>query len=267
MRIVLYYDELGIVNPLGSKTGLHKIGTFYFVVQNLPPHMNSELSSIHVLILCCDTDVKKYDINKILEPFLKDLEKLESDEGVPMLILDIEEVYVLRASIAAFCGDGLAVHKVYNFLEPAANLFCRMCLYSRENLHDGSLACRQARTIDTYNTHIEFLKNAKYSDQVKPLTGIHGECTLNYSRYFHICHNKVFDPMHDILCGIGPMVLKLVVCKFVLELKFFNTQNFNSRISAFHYAFVKRKNKPSANFNDRLLNSKGHTLNQKAMQM
>nr|XP_012224837.1 PREDICTED: uncharacterized protein LOC105673639 isoform X1 [Linepithema humile] len=82
IRIQLYYDELKIVNPLGSKTGINKLGVFYYTIQNLQSHMNSETSSIHVLLLCCHVDIKKYKMKKILSPFLEDLVKLESDEGV-----------------------------------------------------------------------------------------------------------------------------------------------------------------------------------------
>ncbi|KYM96613.1 hypothetical protein ALC62_12740 [Cyphomyrmex costatus] len=72
-----------------------------------PPHMNSELSSIHVLLLCCHVDIKKYTLNKVLSHFLKDLAKLKSDEGVPILLE--KEKYTLRALLAAFCGDGLSM--------------------------------------------------------------------------------------------------------------------------------------------------------------
>lgn len=72
--------------------------------------------------------------------------------------------------------------------------------------------------------------------------------------------------MHDILCGIGPMILKLVLANYVMELKLFNIEDFNDRLVSFQYDFVERKNKPSANFNVRILNQKGNILNQKAMQ-
>nr|XP_012218876.1 PREDICTED: uncharacterized protein LOC105670111 [Linepithema humile] len=127
LRIQLYYDELEIVNPLGSKTGVHKLGAFYYTIQNLPPHINSELSSIHVLLLCCDSDVKKYGFKKILAPFLQDLVKLEGDKGIPIEIGPHQ--FILRGFLAAFVGDGLSVHDVYNLLGPSANKFCRMCLY------------------------------------------------------------------------------------------------------------------------------------------
>ncbi|XP_029174743.1 uncharacterized protein LOC114943324 [Nylanderia fulva] len=96
---------------------------------------------------------------------------------------------------------------------------------------------------------------------------MHGECCLHSSRFFHICKNLIFDPMHDILCGIGPMVLKLVLIRYTLELKFFHINDFNNRIASFQYDFVEKKNKPSANFSKRILRVKGHTLNQKAMQI
>lgn len=73
--------------------------------------------------------------------------------------------------------------------------------------------------------------------------------------------------MHDILCGIGPMVLKLVLIHYILELKLFHIDDFNNKIASFQYGFVERKNKPSANFNERILHIKWHTLNKKAMQI
>lgn len=158
IRIQLYYDELEIVNPLSSKTGIHKLGVFYYTIQNLPPQINSELSSIHVLLFCCHLDIRKYEMKKILSPFLEDLITLESDEGVSILLG--EEKYILRASLAAFCRDGLAVHEVFNFLSPSSNLFCRMCLYTRQDLHNGSIEIKQSRDVTVYNEYLNRLQNA-----------------------------------------------------------------------------------------------------------
>lgn len=96
---------------------------------------------------------------------------------------------------------------------------------------------------------------------------MHGDCCLHSSRFFHVCRNLIFDPMHDILCGIGPMILKLLLVRYTMELKLFHIDDFNNRVASFQYGFVERKNKPSANFNERILNQKGHTLSQKAMQI
>lgn len=142
-----------------------------------------------------------------------------------------------------------------------------MCLYTRQDLHNGSTEIKQPRNIEIYNEHLHALRNAKYSNNIKTLTGMHGDSCLHSSRFFHICRNLIFDPMHDILCGVGPMVLKLVAVRYTSELKLFHTYDFSNRAAAFKYGYVERKNKPSANFNDRILNQKGQTLNQKAMQI
>jgi len=51
LRMKLYYDELEIVNPLGSKSGIYKLGAFYYIIQNILAHINSDLGSIHAITL------------------------------------------------------------------------------------------------------------------------------------------------------------------------------------------------------------------------
>lgn len=227
--------------------------------------MNSELNSIHVLILCSHVDTQKYDFRRILSPFTNDLSKLESDEGVPIYFG--EEKFVLRASLMSFCGDGLAVHEIYNHLCPSANLFCRLCLYTRANLHATSLEKAPERTEQIYNEQLELLRLSNHYEGTMTATGIKGPCVLNDSRYFHISRNKVFDIIHDLLCGICPMVIKLVLHQYIIIQKIFSVQYFNGVISAFNYGYVERKNKPSANFTVGMLSRKDHTLCQKAAQM
>lgn len=49
LRLQLYYDDLEITNPLGSKTIIHKLGVWLYKITNIPSHMNSDLGSVHVL--------------------------------------------------------------------------------------------------------------------------------------------------------------------------------------------------------------------------
>ncbi|KAJ8669527.1 hypothetical protein QAD02_000786 [Eretmocerus hayati] len=264
LRLKIYVDDLEIVGPLGSKTGVHKLTVFYLQIDDLPSHMNSELSSIHVLIICSSEDVKKYGYGKILAPFLDDLKKLESDEGVQILIDD--EIYVLRATVIALCGDGLAIHEVYALLSPSSNKFCRMCMYSREDLHNASLERAPERTEDLFNQHYDLLRESNYSQEVKTLTGVNGESSFT-SRFFHISRNKIFDLMHEFLEGICPMTIKAVLHQYVIIEKRINIQEVNDRIYSFNYGYVEQKNKPSANFTVQMLTRDGHGLSQKAMQM
>lgn len=59
--------------------------------------------------------------------------------------------------------------------------------------------------------------------------------------FFHICKNNIFDPMHDILCGIGPMILKLVLVHYFIELKFFKIEDFNNRLNIISIWLCRKK--------------------------
>lgn len=141
-----------------------------------------------------------------------------------------------------------------------------MCMYSRDDLHLGNLQPVQKRTKALYDQHLALLKNTNFSSESKTATGIRGECCLNESKYFHITLNKIFDPMHDFLCGICPMILKLVLHEYILVQKKFSCNNFNVRIASYQYGYVEMTNEPSANFTDSMLRKNDHTLSQKAMQ-
>ena len=112
IRIFFYHDELEIVNPLlGSKAGVHKIGAFSVKFQNIPDQANSDLPSIHALIVCKYEDSKMCGFANILEPFLHDLDLLESEFGVETFVHEVK--YVLHGTVTQFCGDTLAVMEVF----------------------------------------------------------------------------------------------------------------------------------------------------------
>ncbi|CAN7978790.1 unnamed protein product, partial [Ixodes persulcatus] len=83
--IFLYTDELEIVNPLGSATGVHKLLVVYFSVVNLHPKYRSQLSSMHqhLLAVVKYSDVKTFGLQQILDPLLCDLSFL-SETGFDM---------------------------------------------------------------------------------------------------------------------------------------------------------------------------------------
>lgn len=262
LRIQPYFDEIVVNNPLGAKVHPHKVGAFYFIIQNLPDHLNSFLGGVHVFAFSYSADVSKYGMEKMLEPFLFDLARLESDEGVKYEVGN--DVMILRASIATNSGDGLAIHQLFGLLSPAARHFCRQCMISRQQLKTGDQIVFQQRTKELYEEHLaRVLSDPAASTE----TGLKENSPLNQSKYFHCTNNFSFDPMHDILEGIAQFELKLVTSHFILSGEYdFDVDTLNDRINLFQYGFPEVKNKPSANFSLTSLKSSDHKINQKAAQ-
>ena len=122
IRLQIYWDDIEVVNPLGSKTSIHKIAAFYFSIQNIPPVESSQLSSVYLLALAYSEDMKQPGtFEKILAPFLYELRKLESERGVTVEVNG--EPYCLRATLTVLCADTLAAHLILGLLAPSANYF------------------------------------------------------------------------------------------------------------------------------------------------
>lgn len=271
LRIQLYYDDFVVNNPLGSNVHPHKLGAFYFVIQNLPDHLNSFLGGIHVLGMCYTADIEKYGMKAVLQPFLKDLKLLESDEGVQMKINN--EDYILRASIAEVCADGLAAHQMFGLLSPAASHFCRLCMVSREDYNNNTNLPAILRTKRLHDEQMKLIKGAttvKDCQAARTQSGVREESALHSSPYFHYTNNYVFDPMHDIFEGIASYVTKLVLHHFLTNFKKYKLtlDTLNSRLHLFGYGITDIKNKPSSNFTTAsIYNLKDDKLSQSSAQM
>lgn len=110
----LYFDEFEVCNPLGSKTGSHEIGAFYFTITNFPWQLNSYLENINLLALCYNADIKQFGINLVLDVITSDLKILEN-EGVFIEDLDTSIMYNL--------GGATLLGMVESF---QANHYCRI---------------------------------------------------------------------------------------------------------------------------------------------
>ena len=59
LMIQLFYDGLGVTNPLRGHSSLHNIGVFFFLIRNLPSQYTSCLANVHLVALCYSQDLKK----------------------------------------------------------------------------------------------------------------------------------------------------------------------------------------------------------------
>ncbi|KAK3754666.1 hypothetical protein QZH41_009115 [Actinostola sp. cb2023] len=128
LQIILYYDEVEVVNPLGSKTYTHKVGVFYYTLGNIDPKYRSQLKCMQLLCIAKRPVIKKYGTNVMLESFMDDLGELEKDAGHQFTVKG--EMKSFAGTVVYFSGDNLASQEVGEFkIGSASALKCRECMH------------------------------------------------------------------------------------------------------------------------------------------
>ncbi len=263
LQLCLYFDECEVVNPLGSRRGIHKIGFIYMSLRNVHPMFNSRLSNIHVVAAFSSLDRSKYGFDKILAPIVRDIKQLE--RGVDLKLHDGTIVHK-RGTLVQIVGDNLGLNQLCGFVESfSATHFCRMC-----TMHKADCA-------DTYrDDSLELRSKDQYTQQLQDLLrgtltakdcGIKSSCSLYSLQYFHVIENVSVDIMHDLLEGVVPYELKLIFSSFIFEKKYFTLEFLNGCLASFDYGCSDRKNKPTAFTDAELRDQQKTTLNQKACQI
>ena len=97
LQIALYYDDLEVCNPIGSRRIIHKLGNtlylimfdnsmcyfhctavFYFFLCNIDPMLRSKVRRIQLVAIAKSEHFKRYGANLILQPMIEDIKKLVS---------------------------------------------------------------------------------------------------------------------------------------------------------------------------------------------
>jgi len=119
-------------------------------------------------------------------------------------------------TVVQIVGDNLGLNQLFGFVESfCAHHFCRLCMADKA-------ACSVICTDDG----LQLRYREQYSQQLKCLQdgtlttkdcGIKTSCLLNTLQYFHITDNVTVDVMHDLLEGIIPYELKLILHSFIFK--------------------------------------------------
>lgn len=117
-------------------------------------------------------------------------------------------------------ADNLGGNSLFGFVESfRANKPCKVCTGSKEEF--------QSKFTEE---HCQLCSKQEHSDHVEASArdpnsctenGVKKDCVLNTLRYYHITNNFCPDVMNDILEGIAPMELKLVLRALIFEEEFF----------------------------------------------
>ena len=213
LRLLIFFDEVEAVNPLGSKVKIHELGNFCFIILNLPTAENSLLSNIHPYSLVKSKNLKLSGFSFVLDEFLHELADLESDEGM-LLTIPGRPNFRVQGTIAISAADTKGAHELGGFMSPSCDKFCRGCLISRRDIRQHPTSKSLVlRNQTNYDNGVKQAKNVENGDSS---TGLKRDCPLNKSRYFKIYDNLIFDAMHDLLEGVCPFVTKLVIRHWIL---------------------------------------------------
>ena len=119
------------VNPLGSKTAIHKLGAFYFVFKNFSPAVNSSLQNIHLLALAHAADLKNHSVDSVMKVVVEELTKLH-DHG----FYSHDDKMHYNVYLTQVVGDNLGLHAMLSFAEifNRARHCCDLCMATQDEI-------------------------------------------------------------------------------------------------------------------------------------
>lgn len=237
--LVLYSDEVEIVNPLGSKRGIHKIFVVYFSVLNIHAKYRSQLSSIHVVLVAPYKLVIKHGIDVILKPVVDDVSALWM---TGFTIWKNSVAVKVKAILVAFCGDNLSMNRLGGFTCSFSRGHpCRFCIAPRSAFniafHESDV---QIRNLPLHKNHVASAKINKPLSTA--LYGVKDESPLTDITYFNVTLQLPPDLMHDVLEGAIPHVLRHTL-QGLLSCGVIRYSDLD-RIRTFTFGAHDKKNKP-----------------------
>ena len=127
-----YNDDLEIVNPLGSYTGIHKVGVKYTIIKGVPPILNSRLENIMLNTIIVASDRRKFSDEDCFDKYIDEMTDLKLNSFTCFVDRPEYKIYV---PVVQVIGDNLAVNSLLSFTESfAATYPCRVCKMTREDI-------------------------------------------------------------------------------------------------------------------------------------
>lgn len=91
--------------------------------------------------------------------------------------------------------------------------------------------------------------------------GINNRCILNQLKYFHCVGTLLPDVMHDVLEGVLPYEMKIMLQRFIQDDKYFQLDDLNYKIENFELGYSETTNRPTP-ISHKTLTSSDNSLKQ-----
>ena len=248
IKLVIYFDEFGICNPLRNKATDYSLGAVYFAIDE--GQSLSALSDIYLVLLCPTKLMKLYGMDTVMKPAVRSLANLLSDG-----VMACGEHFSVSVEFVA--GDNLGIHKLAGFQESfsSGRRPCRTCYATNEEFnsklteHDLSL-----RTEERYREELKDL-DVDGDDGALKGSGIKGKCVFDDLSGFKVTEMFPPDIAHDLFeGGVVSHTLALVLSYFIFQVKLLSLGALQKAMTSFTYVRSDRVNTP------RVLQAKGRKV-------
>lgn len=255
-----YYDELEIVNPVGTYVKKHKLGCLFFTIANVRPRYRSVLKAINLVAVVRYQDIQDGNIDSFLAPFVSDLKKLYCD-GITVSVGS--EKCRFYGGLIAFLADNLAAQLLGGFKQSMSFSLriCRSC-YSTRALSKTCFVESSCtlRTTESHYTQSQLL-NGPLMKHYSTVYGINRLSVLEEIPGFSVVNGIHYDIMHDMFEGVVPYEVKLLL-RHCIQSGYFSLKLFNERVESFNFD----DNTPTL-IDERVLTNSDRKLRQSASQM
>lgn len=230
LMLQLFYDDLGVTNPLRSHGSVHNVGVFYYTIKNLPQSYNSCFANVHLLALCYAHDISVYGFDAILDKFVHEINEL-SVNGIDGDFPIIGKC-TIYASLCNVACDNLALNSLFGFIKSfSGSYFCTLCYATSEEIQMYYRAEHFVkRSIDEYRKDLSELQHAA-SHGKNHVRGVKSHCKLNEIKGFHVTDNYALDIMHIVLEGIVSVELNSILYVLCIVEKHLTLETVNARLS------------------------------------
>ena len=234
-----------VCNPLGSKAGKHKLDMYYYTLANLSPKLRSRHCAIRLLAISNSKFVKKYGISKIMDPIVRDLNKLF--HGVNLQYKS--ESFDIFGKVVICTGDTLGQHLWGGLKEGVVASFqkCRTCYCQfdemQNNFKEELFALRTKASYNDECSRIENALNDNIKNNLRTIYGINERSILSELPGFDVTKQLPQDIMHTILEGVLQYELRLLFLHYISNHQL-KLEQINLAILNHDYGYSEVSDKP-----------------------
>ena len=241
LQIIAYYDEIELCNPLGTSVKKHKLGCIFYTIGNLHPKHRSTFKTIFLSTIVNHTLVERHGINAVLQPFVIELNQL-STSGIEV------NGCTYKGTLVAFLADNLASHTIGGFKQSMsfARHICRSCMTTKEdackNFFEEDFVLRTPQQHEAMC--LEVINDTSSAGEKSIEYGINERSVLNDVVGFSVIGGLCHDVMHDLLEGVLPYELRLLL-QHMFNAKYITLAQYNDRVTSFDYGYTELSSKPN----------------------